>query len=213
MWSEGDLVALRHLNGGRPSYVWPTVVVEDSEDLVALYLCAGTPTLRRMRLDGCPLDRSLSYEERANTPWRLGTGAWYGSSCLQLHRPQEPCAWWRWLDGSGWYVNLQEPLRRTNIGFDTTDHVLDVEVAPDGSWHWKDEDELQAASRIGRFTPDEAAGIRRAGEAAVAAIEARAWPFDSEWCEWQPEATGTVPTELPAAWTADMGLAEPQEPS
>ena len=31
-------------------------------------------------------------------------------------------------DGSprGWYVNLQTPLKRTLIGFDTVDHLLDV---------------------------------------------------------------------------------------
>lgn len=200
MWSSGDVVALRHLNAGLLSHVWPVVVAEDSQDLVALYVRNGTPTLRRTGLDGSPLDRSLPYEERASTPWRLGPGAWYGSSCLQLHRAHEPCAWWRWLDGSGWYVNLQEPLRRTEIGFDTTDHVLDLVVAPDGSWQWKDEDEFEAAIRVDRFTRDEAARARRAGEAAAAAVEARAWPFDSDWIDWQPETNWTIPTHLPEDW-------------
>ena len=206
MWSKGDLVALRHLNRGRPSHVWPTIVVEDSEGLVALYLCTGTPTLRRMRVDGSPLDRSLPYEERAKAPWRLGAGAWFGSSCLQLHRAHEPCAWWRWLDGSGWYVNLQEPLRRTRIGFDTTDHVLDIEVAPDGQWWWKDEDEFEAACRIGRFTRQESDAVRRVGEAAAAAIDAQAWPFDSEWSRWQPDAAWVLPTQVPDEWaSAELG--------
>jgi len=194
MWRSGEVVALRHLNAGRLSHVWPTVVVQDSPELVALYLRAGTPTLRRTRLDGGPLDRSLSYEDRAQMPWRLGPGAWYGSSCLQLHRAGEPCAWWRWLDDSGWYVNLQHPLRRTPMGFDTTDHVLDLVVAPDGSWQWKDEAEFEAAERIGRFTREQAAAVRQAGDAAAAAIEARAWPFDSEWSDWQPDPNWTVPT-------------------
>jgi hypothetical protein len=197
LWSDGDVVALRHLHAGRPSHVWPTVVVEDSRDLVALYLASGSPTLRRSNLDGSPLDRSLPYEERIGIPWRLATGAWFGSSCLQLQRVCEPRSWWRWLDGSGWYVNLQDRLRRTRIGFDTSDHVLDLVVAPDGSWRWKDEDEFEAACRVGRFTRKEAAAVRRAGEVAVAAIEARIWPFDSEWSEWQPNPNWTVP-KLPA---------------
>jgi hypothetical protein len=29
------------------------------------------------------------------------------------------------------YVNLEDPWRRTAIGFDSWDHVLDVAVAPD----------------------------------------------------------------------------------
>ena len=194
MWHSGDSVALLHVNAGRPAHVWPCIVVDDSAELTAVYVRTGTPTLRRVRLDGSPLDRSLSYAERARTPWRLGTGEWFGSSCLQLHRAREPCAWWRWLDGSGWYVNLQDPLRRTRIGFETSDHVLDLVVAPDGSWQWKDEDEFEAATRIGRFTRTEAAAVRRAGEAAAAAIETRAWPFDCDWSEWQPDPNWTVPT-------------------
>jgi hypothetical protein len=32
-----------------------------------------------------------------------------------------------------WYVNLQEPFRRSRLGFDTQDLELDVVVSPDGS--------------------------------------------------------------------------------
>lgn len=34
----------------------------------------------------------------------------------------------------GWYVNLQEPLRRTAVGHDMRDQALDIVIAPDGSW-------------------------------------------------------------------------------
>ncbi|HWN20602.1 MAG TPA: DUF402 domain-containing protein [Gaiellaceae bacterium] len=200
MWSEGDLVALRHVNAGRVSHVWPTVVVKDTQDLVALYLAAGAPTLRRSRLDGSPLDRSLAYEERTRVPWRLAPGEWFGSSCLQLQRAGEASSWWRWLDGSGWYVNLQDPLRRTPIGFDTGDHVLDLVVRPDGSWEWKDEDEFEAACQLGRFTRSEMAAVRRAGEEAAAAIDAGAWPLDSEWSTWLPDGSWPTVTRLPEGW-------------
>jgi hypothetical protein len=33
-------------------------------------------------------------------------------------------------------------LRRTRLGFDTRDQALDVVVEPDGTWQWKDEDQL-----------------------------------------------------------------------
>jgi NAD(P)H-flavin reductase len=37
-------------------------------------------------------------------------------------------------DLAGWYVNIQEPFRRTSIGFDTQDLELDIVIEPDGSW-------------------------------------------------------------------------------
>lgn len=50
----------------------------------------------------------------------------------------------------------ETPWRRSAIGFDTLDHVLDVLVAPDRrSWELKDEDELTWATEQGRFTADQ----------------------------------------------------------
>lgn len=42
-----------------------------------------------------------------------------------------------------WYVNLEASWARTELGFDSCDHILDIEVADDlSSWRWKDEDEF-----------------------------------------------------------------------
>ena len=204
-WQPGDVVALRHLNAGRVSYVWPMVVAADSTDEVALYISRATPTRRRVLVDGSPLDRTLPYAERAALPWRLGEGTWFGSSVLQLAREGEPRSYWAFFEPEtwrfeGWYVNLQAPLRRTAIGFDTVDHVLDLVIEPDLSrWRWKDEDELEDAVRVGRFTPAEAARVREDGEAAVRALERREWPFDRTWHEWRPDPAWRVP-ELREEW-------------
>lgn len=49
-----------------------------------------------------------------------------------------------------WYINLQEPIRRTKIGFDTMDHMLDVVISPDMTkWKWKDADEFTEAQKVG----------------------------------------------------------------
>ena len=32
-----------------------------------------------------------------------------------------------------WYINLETPLLRTPIGFDTMDHELDIVISPDRS--------------------------------------------------------------------------------
>ena len=66
---------------------------------------------------------------------------------LQLQRPGEIHAVWVFWHGPerefrGWYVNLQEPFRRTSLGFDTQDLELDLVVALDGSWQYKDEEKL-----------------------------------------------------------------------
>jgi uncharacterized protein len=174
-------------------------VVEDSDDHIALFIAHGTPTRRRVALDGTPIDRSSSYADRSRIPWRLGRGEWRGSSALQLQRAGAPYAFWAFFAPEtwaleGWYVNLQQPLQRTSIGFDTVDHVLDVVIAPDlSSWEWKDAHELDDAVRVGRFSPEEAVAVRSHGEQAVAALEARAWPFDRSWETWRPDPSWKPP--------------------
>jgi hypothetical protein len=144
MWSSGDAVVFRWLPHGRVSRVWPMTVVEDAPDLVALFIRAGTATKTRVRPDGSPLDHSVPYAERFHAPWRLGEGRWHANEMLMLTRPRTAHAFWAFYGEGGaldgWYVNLQAPLRRTQFGFDSEDHVLDIRVAPDLSWSWKDED-------------------------------------------------------------------------
>jgi predicted RNA-binding protein associated with RNAse of E/G family len=95
-----------------------------------------------------------------------------------------------------WYVDLQEPLRRTRLGFDTRDQALDVVVEPDGTWHWKDEDHLAELTRLGAFTAAESAAIRAEGQRV---IDARPWP--TGWEEWRPDPAWSLPM-LPPDWNA-----------
>jgi very-short-patch-repair endonuclease len=95
-----------------------------------------------------------------------------------------------------WYVNLQSPLRRSRLGFDTLDHVLDLVVEPDGGWHWKDEEEFEAARHRGLLTPAEAEAIRVEGER-VAADLSRLLP--TGWETWRPPP-GLPRPALPPDW-------------
>ena len=54
--------------------------------------------------------------------------------------------WWFFRGGvfAGWYVNLETPYTRHDVGVDATDLVLDIVVSPDRSWVWKDEEEMEA---------------------------------------------------------------------
>jgi hypothetical protein len=94
----------------------------------------------------------------------------------------------------GWYVNLQEPLRRTSLGFDTRDQLLDLVRSRDGRWRWKDEHELEQAVREGYVPTDEAAAIRAEGERVIAAD-----PFPTGWEGWEPDPSWTAPA-LPSGW-------------
>jgi hypothetical protein len=124
---------------GRLSWIEPVTVVEDSPELIALYLAMDTPIKRPVGADGLPIPRFQSYESQDQVPWQLGDDRWAEHSVLWLARPEEAHAiglFWRGAEREfvGWYGNLQAPLVRTAVGFDSMDYVLDVDIAPDRSW-------------------------------------------------------------------------------
>jgi len=94
----------------------------------------------------------------------------------------------------GWYVNLQAPLVVRGATFDTTDWALDVWVDRDGTWEWKDEDDLEEAVELGILDADAAAAVRAEGERVVAE---RPWP--TGWEEWRPPRDWQ-PLPLPPDW-------------
>jgi uncharacterized protein DUF402 len=117
---------------------------------------------------------------------------------LRVSRPGEPFSihLFRHPDGSfrGWYVNLERPQRRTRLGFDFDDEVLDIWVEPGADPRWLDEDELEEAVRRGVFSRERAAAIRANGERVLAD---RPWP--TGWEEWEPDPGWQLPA-LPPGW-------------
>jgi hypothetical protein len=181
-----------------PFLVMPVTVVEDSDERIAHFLADGTRYLRRVSLDGSPGPRVFAPQELTGEGTRMAVEEWRGSNRLIVTRPGQahavflkfrPATW----EFTGWYVNLQEPLQRTERGFTTRDQFLDIVVAPDLSWRWKDEDELAQAVVLGRLTEVQAAAIRREGERVVEDIEARRWPFDGSLNNWRPDPAWRVP--------------------
>ncbi len=130
---------------------------------------------------------------------------WLGLGVLRLHRFGEPWSVWRWLDNDrhwsdDFYVNLEDPWRRTSIGFDSGDWVLDVVARGDGSWRYKDDDELEWARVTGEAGADWVERVRGAAALAVERIEGRAWPFSADWDRWLPPERPTLP-RLPDEWS------------
>jgi Protein of unknown function (DUF402) len=191
----GDPIVLRELWQGRVFEARPMVVVQDDEDQRTLYLPAGVRC-------GVPVDEGGRQLRLPDRPWHLEIRARGPQPILSFAWPDVPYAVLLWTTGDRpvWYVNLERPLERTPIGFDTIDHALDLLIELDGSsWSWKDEDELAHAVRDGLFSEEDAAGFRRWGERARDRILAGEPPFDRDWTGWRPDRAWPTP-ELPPGW-------------
>ena len=196
-WHFGDPIVLRGVWRGQIWWVCAVTVVRDLPDLIVLYWTAGTP-------EKTPAKRPTVHEQLENQIV-LVDGKWVDTDVLMLSAPGAAhSVYLMWETGTRilrcWYVDLQEPLRRTTIGFDTMDHLLDIVINPDRSqWHWKDEDEFVEAEAIGLYSPAEAWAIRSEGEHVIACLQASRSPFYDGWENWLPPVEWKIPA-LPENW-------------
>jgi hypothetical protein len=192
----GTGIALREVWRGRVFEARPTIVVEDDPQRTMLLLPGGVRC-------GIPIGADGHELRLPDRPWHLEVRPRGQQPVLSFAWPDTPYSVLLWSaveDRRVWYVNLQDPLTRSAIGFDTVDHALDVVVELDrSSWRWKDEDELADAVGQGLFTPEEASGFREWGERAVERILSMEPPFDRSWDTWRPDPAWGVP-ELPDGW-------------
>jgi hypothetical protein len=175
----------------------PVLVLEDSDERVVLYLQQGTPIEWIDPYGGMP--------------------AWVDGGCRTIRkewdlsnrifvtpkgRSHSVDFMWEAATGNpmSWYVNLQEPLRETPLGWDTYDQELDVWAWPDlSAWGWKDEDAFAERIELGYITPEEGDAIRREAESVIADIEARRGVFSEPWPAWRPDPSWPIPP-LPDDW-------------
>lgn len=175
----------------------PGIIVQDSPDLIAVYWQAGTP-------NRVPDKRSTPQDLILNNI-RLIPHHWADTDVLLLVKPGSAHdVEVMWEAGHKklrcWYVNLQEPLRRTKLGFDSMDRLLDIVISADKStWHWKDEDEFDEAVAAGVFSLEEARAIREEGEHVVELLLTRQSPFYDGWENWRPPLNWSIPS-LPEGW-------------
>lgn len=197
-WKLGDHIVLRGVRHGNLWFAIVATVVQDAPDLIALYWPAGTPNRTFSK-------RATAKELNSVEPIELVEGMWEKTDVLMLVKPgASHSIYVMWDPGQTrfrcWYVNLQEPLRRAKIGFDTMDHILDIVIRPDRSeWWWKDEDELEDAVEEGLYSPAEASEIRAEGERVIRKMEANQSPFCDGWENWSPPEDWEIP-EFPANW-------------
>lgn len=105
----------------------------------------------------------------------------------------------------GWKVNMEAVFRHTPIGFDTTDHFVDIVIKPDLDWYWKDEEEMREWRKKGAYQPGEIEGFLAAGREAEEMIKRRLLPFDGSWNDWQPAPDQPLPV-VTEGWERMSGV-------
>ena len=198
-FKPGDEVVVRYITrvGSGVGMTWPFTVVRDDADLVALYIPAGSTFMR--------------WETPAAGRRQLVEGEWR-RDVLRLMFPEKAYSIWLFWEGEGrpfttYYVNFEEPFRRTPVGFDTNDHTLDIMVKPNLEWTWKDREDFEALVANGSFSTEFGASVEAAAAEVLGLIERRESPFSGGWHEWAPPAEWAAPVlhprwqeEPPVAW-------------
>lgn len=204
-WRPGDVIVHQEVWGGRVWAARPLTVVDDTPERMLLWMPCGTrrkvPMTPPSRPDPTTLDERL-IELLDRRDWVHVDHEWEVSS-LWILRPRDwHAVWVSWLpngDHYGWYVNLQRPMRRTAIGIEAMDLMLDVVVEPDLTWRWKDDDQFEEILRRSVFDDITGARVRREANDVIRRVEQRAEPFDQDWPAWRPDSSWPLPT-LPEGW-------------
>ncbi|MCM2576268.1 cytidylyl-2-hydroxypropylphosphonate hydrolase [Streptomyces meridianus] len=203
-WAAGEHILWRYRGNATDTFhiCRPVTVVQDSPELLAVWMAPGTTCVKPVLADGTPVYRE-PLATRYTKPRGIIRARWFGTGVLKLARPGDPWSVWLFWDRGwrfrNWYVNLEEPLRRWPHGVDSEDHFLDIEVYPDRSWAWKDEDEFDQAQRVGLLGAEQAERVREAGRSALELVRSWGAPFADGWENWRPDPRWQVP-ELPADW-------------
>jgi protein associated with RNAse G/E len=195
VWLPGKQVTLRGV-GINVFWAYPTTVVQDTNDLIAIYMPAGVIGKDTKQK---PTPEDLMHPQKI----KIVDTRWERTDVLMLIVPGEAFSTYvMWKTGTKdlvcWYINLQEPIQRTSIGFDTMDNMLDIIVSPDMSeWKWKDEDEFAEAERIGFYSHEKAREIRAVGEKAVKLVTLARRSFYERWKMWQAKTNWEIPILSP----------------
>jgi hypothetical protein len=195
------VVVFRSVFRGRVNFATTGWLLEQTPDHVVLGIVPGAQTAQMVGpREAGPARLAAGIEKLHEMPWHTQRRVWlmpFGVSHALGHF---------WDDATdefvGYYINLQAPLCRSSIGFDSCDHVLDVVVDPDRSWQWKDEDELSFAVRLGLFCQQEAVAIRAEGDRVIATLPNL---LPTGWEDWRPDPSWPLP-QLPTNWRQVSGF-------
>jgi Protein of unknown function (DUF402) len=208
-WAAGRTVLYRNTSSGRVVNVRPCRVVSDDDRGLLLWLARGSAMALEVADDGRGI-REMAFAEWATLGHRLVATRWQGPGILKFIAPDADHSVWFFRDGegrfTGWYVNLEERGMRWDdgdvAGVDVVDQDLDIVVAPDRTWRWKDEEEFAERLALPEhyWVPDPAA-VWAEGRRVIKLAEAGEFPFDGRWTDFHPDPSWPLPTSLPPGWT------------
>jgi Protein of unknown function (DUF402) len=194
-WRSGQHIVRREVWRGSAWMGMDAIVVEDRPTHLALYVPAGAP-------------RAF-----AAGPWPTadgrhpgdGASRWQGHGCLMLHLPGEPYSIWHFWRGrdrrfTGWYLNLEDPFRRSVSTVDTLDHEVDIVVRPDGSAELKDVQLVEECVRHGRFDTAFGDTVIGRGYELLHRLDGSGPWWDLRWASWDAPQSWTALHCLPATW-------------
>lgn len=209
-FNAGEVVVLRWRRNHPADMVMPVRVVADTAEHIALFHPVGTVFKGQATADGRKLTREMPFLKREALIGGLADATWTGNHVLQLIRPAESRSTWLLWSEEDWtfrsyYVNLQAPIRRTAIGFDTADYLLDLVVSPNLDWAWKDREEVDLAREHDIVGQDILDRMEREGQRAIRDIEAGAWPFNAGFEKWRPDPAWDIPA-MPKGWDASFDV-------
>ena len=164
-YRAGETVVIRDVHAGAIFCAWPLHVLEDGASGL---LTVQVPRAVGKVVKGYPSDRSLFLSEIASGRPTLVDLAWSSVSRVGVITPATWwCTWLMWDATSGdflrYYVDFLRPVVRRGHLLDTLDLGLDVVVAPDGNWSWKDLDDVPLLQERG-WLRQEDLGPPRAGQ-------------------------------------------------
>ena len=122
----GQPVLVREIWHGLRWTARPEIVVQDTPELLALYIPRGA----RWKQARSPNGTKVSISSRKTGEWKLADAVWQFEGRLRLAVPGSKysvLAFWNDNHESllYWYINLEEPLTRTARGFDYMDQFKD----------------------------------------------------------------------------------------
>ncbi|MBM7791340.1 DUF402 domain-containing protein [Tenggerimyces flavus] len=213
-FDPGASIARRDIHHDRVWSVWPCRVLSDTATrlVVARWPGAvgyGNKDWIRWLRTGDDTGRKSAIASLADNSWELAPWPWQWTTKVISHLPGKYFSVDVTIPVDGmplsWYVNFERPFRRTAIGIDTLDLALDLVVAEDLTYAWKDLDEYDRARRLGIIDDTEHQQVEAAREEVVDLIEHGNGPFTDDWSEWRPSPEWKLPTLPDGALTvADM---------
>ncbi|BBA97466.1 hypothetical protein RVR_3227 [Actinacidiphila reveromycinica] len=197
-FAPGTTVVRRDVFRGRVWSAQALRVVHDSPEALVVACRPGAESLAprawiECQVTGDAPDRMRALDDLASGGWELGRWTWRDTVQLLWNPPATYFSVNAFYEPDGdhrldhWYVNFQRPLRRTPLGFDTFDLLVDLVVAPDLSrWTWKDEDEYAQGRRLGVVDDADHAAVEAARGQVLAMIEGGEGPFaaGAGWRQW-----------------------------